>query len=257
MSLDHHAEARRLRRRRGSNRGPRDNAGTLDNEMFHAVPASAGDESLRVCALPRLQRRALDVGDVRWCRPQVQQMDGADVLTSCGADERRRHGGVRVDGCLVPVEDLLGCELREAVLEKHRQERMIEGKPNVHTLDTVLEPAVAHTVQQLGTSEVAVCGCRRAQVEDLPRARTHGECLHLHEPDHAFLGVLGDKHLLRKIGDRHQQRRVTSSVPATGAAKSPAVPDCPASSARRGVRPRWPRGTAARCARDRGTMPSG
>ena len=165
-----------------------------------------------------------------------------------GSGSRRR---------LVAIEDLLGGELRVAVLEKDGEQRMVKRQAHVHALHAVLEPAVAHAVEQLRASEMAMRGRGGAEVEDLPRPRAHRQRLDLHESDDAFLRVLGDKHLLRDVGDRHQRRQRLGQRLPEAQQRRLRDRDCRGSSAPHGARPRWPRGTAARCARGRGTMRSG
>ena len=55
MSLDHHAQARRLRSGRRPYRSPRDDAGMLDDDVLHVVAPETGDETLRIRTLPGLQ----------------------------------------------------------------------------------------------------------------------------------------------------------------------------------------------------------
>ena len=113
-----------------------------------------------------------------------------------------RRLGLR-DG-LIPVEDLLGGELREPVLEEDGEQRMVERQPYVEPLHAVFEPAIAHAVEQFRPGEVSVRARGGAEVEDLPRAGPHRQRLDLHEADHALLHVLGDEHLLGGFADRDQ-----------------------------------------------------
>ncbi len=109
---------------------------------------------------------------------------------------------------------------------------MIERKANVHTLDTVLETAIAHTVEQLGTCEVAVCGRRRAQVEDLPRARTHREACTCTKPTTPSLAssatsissarsVIGTTEESDFVSACHRRRRVACGTGLSGVICAP------------------------------------
>ena len=207
VTFAHHAETRRLRRGGGPDRGPRNDAGALHDQVTHVVATESGDEALCVPGLPGLERRPLHGGNLGRSRAQVEQVDRTDVIPPRRTDERGLHRGLGVGRSLVAIQDLLGGELRESVLEKDREQRMIQRQANVNALHPVLEPHVAHAVEQLGTGEVSVRRRGGAQVENLPRPRTYREHLDLHEADDAFLRVLGNQHLLRDVGDRHERRQ--------------------------------------------------
>src|ERR1035437_7830716 len=195
-------------------RSPADDAGALGDDMPDLVTADPSDAPLRERRLPRLCRWRLEPRDVARGHPPVEQVDGGGVLAAGGTHLDRLCIAHRdLFGSLVE-EDLLGCELREAVLEEHADQRVVERQPHVVAMHALFEAAVAEVGEQALACEVTGGARGHAEVDDLPDGGAGARPLCLDEAHQALGVVLRDEQHVRRVAERNQRgQRLAEHMP--------------------------------------------
>src|SRR5438105_8524556 len=143
-------------------------------------------------------------------------MNRGNVFATRGADERWVGYGAHGLRSLVAIQDLLGGELREVLLQEGGNQRMVERQSHMKTMHTVLQAEVAERLDEALARKVTRRGRRRAEIENLPRLGAPGWRLRLDEADHALGRLLRDEQRVARIRKRHQRReRLGQPVPET------------------------------------------